>query len=118
MVKKISISMPEWIYNEYLSEIKSNKSAYLIEMFILGVKETTNDLKIKTSQVSNLLQENRSYKDEIKRLNAILGKYNKKYGSVEEKAQREREELEAKRVKAFHESLRRSGHLASVGERR
>jgi hypothetical protein len=118
MAKRLTISLDNWVFDRYLADIKYNRSSYIVEMMISGIELSIGSNIIKEGTLQTLKQENRNLQEETKNLKAILGKYNKKYQSIDNKEKLDSERSEGKRVKAFHESLRRSGHLAGVGERK
>lgn len=91
MSKIICVSLTNWVYEQYLSEIKSNRSKFIEEMIVKGIQQELGEGEISKSKSYSMIQELRNKDEEIKKLNLQLGKMKKKYGT---EAEQERIELE------------------------
>jgi hypothetical protein len=83
MTKKFCISISNWVYQEYLSNIKSNRSKFIEEMMVKGIQQETGEFEITKGKLSTLIQELRNKDEEIKKLNLLLGSLKKKIGTDE-----------------------------------
>ena len=122
MIKKLSITIPEWVYNEYLSDIKSNRSAFIVDMLVKGIKLETGEIKETQSKVAKLSQEIRNKEEENKKLKLTIENYKSKYdkklqSELKEYGVTTKEELEEKKeqlekTKSFLKSLRAASVLS------
>jgi hypothetical protein len=65
MSKRISISVSDWVYDQYLKTTNTiNKSKYIEEMFVKGVNSELGELQGIQAKAINLIKEVRE-KDEI-----------------------------------------------------
>jgi hypothetical protein len=95
MTKKFCISISDWVYTEYLANIKSNRSKFIEEMMIKGVQQETGEFEVTKGKLSTLIQEIRNKDQEIKKLNLMLGGLRKKLGSDDDLERKELEKLAA-----------------------
>jgi len=109
MVKKISISISDHIYEQYLSHITINRSQYIERLIMLG-----GDLEagsIDRSKANNLIlvQDNRNKDEEIKKLKAEIGRLKKQI-----KPEESPEEIKARQ---FAKGWRKAGMNRKIAEK-
>lgn len=91
--QRLSISVPKWVHDQYLSGIK-NRSAYLVEMFVKGCEyEIAGGISNK-SQLIVLSKESKSKDELIKKQSLEIGRLR----ALTDKAQQKRDK---KRRDAF-----------------
>jgi septal ring factor EnvC (AmiA/AmiB activator) len=90
MTKKFCISISDWVFQEYLGNIRSNRSKFIEEMMVKGIQQETGEFEVTKGKLTALIQELRNKDEEIKKLNFVVGSLKKKLGSDDE----ERKELE------------------------
>ena len=72
--------MSDWVYEQYLSGLKSNRSKYIEEMLVKGVTSEMGELEnIRTKQIE-ILKELRSKEEENKKLQLLVGSLKQKLG--------------------------------------
>jgi hypothetical protein len=91
MAKIICVSLSNWVFEQYLSEIKNNRSKFIEEMIVKGIQQELGEGEISKSKSYSMLQELRNKDEEIKKLTLQLGNIKKRFGT---EASQERIELE------------------------
>jgi len=77
MYKKIAVTIPDYIFNEYLKEVK-NKSEYICKMIYVGYGVMTCEGSSLKSQLLKVIQDNTNLQTEIKTLKANIQSLNSK----------------------------------------
>lgn len=88
MVKKISISISEQVYNQYVSSITKNRSRYIENLIIEGSNSLTADISVTKKQLQQANNKIRELEDDIQKLKFELNK--QKEAKNNKKAERER----------------------------
>jgi len=98
LYKQLTITLPMFVYDEYLEGVRSNKSAFVTQMFVKGMKTELGDNEANTARLVKLIQEVKNKDDEIKNLKLQVGslkqKLNKEPAEETKEAIAKREELE------------------------
>lgn len=121
VTKHLSITVSDYTFNQYLAQIKNNRSAFIEEMIIKGVEQSINSYEDTRAKVVTLIQQLNDKDQEIKKLKfqieGLRVRTNRKLqtemkafnaSSVEELEQK-KEELHAK--EQYHRSLKIAGVL-------
>lgn len=77
MVKKISFSCPDFVYDTYLNEIEGNRSELICKYIILGAEAEIGERKSLKSKYLSLLQKYNNLQDKHKKQALVLSKYKK-----------------------------------------
>lgn len=101
MVKKLSITISNKTYKDYIQNYKGNKSEFIEENFLIGVETQTSELPQYKTQLLNLKKENRQ-------LIVELNKYKSK--SEESEENKEKKNALKKRV-AFVKGIKNAGMI-------
>lgn len=68
MSKRITITIRDHIYNEYLANYKGNRSSFIEEMLVKGIKLELGDYENSSAKQVKLLQEMKVKEEEINKL--------------------------------------------------
>jgi len=99
--KQITITIADWVFEQYLSHITINRSQYIERLIVLGSDVDSGSLEVIKSKNLSLLQELRNKDDQIKLLNLEVGKLKKQI-----KPEESPEEI---RARQFHKGRRMAG---------
>lgn len=91
MAKRLSITISDWVYQQYLSDIKSNRSKFIEEMMVKGIEQEIGDYDIRKGKLSTLVQELRNKEEQINKLSLLISVLKRK---TEIDNNKEREALE------------------------
>lgn len=91
MSKRLSITISNWVYEQYLADIKSNRSKFIEEMMVKGIEQEIGDVEVTKGKLSTLIQELRNKDDQINKLNLLCASLKKRTGTIEDQ---ERKSLE------------------------
>ena len=72
-IKRLSVSMPDYIYDQYISGVK-NQSAHIVEMFTKGCEYELSGGLTNKSQLIIQMKENKSKDETIRKLNLEINK--------------------------------------------
>lgn len=75
MVKRITVSFPDYVHDKYFANIQGNKSKFVEEHFILGVEANAGEFKDYKIKHIEALKEIRNKEEEIRNLKLKLGRY-------------------------------------------
>lgn len=98
MVKRMTISFSDFCYENYLSEIYTNRSKYVESLVIKGAESQLENTGETKSKYLKLLQENNNLLDELKKLQFELNK--RKEDKDARKLERERKVARIKGIQA------------------
>jgi len=77
-MKKITFTMDDWMYDETLSYINTNKSLYIRDKFYKGFKEDIGEVTKKNEKLTQLFQENKNLIEENHKLKLLVGSLKQK----------------------------------------
>jgi regulator of replication initiation timing len=109
MSKHLTITISDWVFATYLSNIKINRSQYIEEMIVKGSELNSGDFEIIKQKILRLTQENRELSIEIAQLKKQIGCYKEKFGRSDNRDQRTLD------LDKMAESMRIAGVLHNVG---
>jgi hypothetical protein len=95
--KKFSVSWPQWVFDQYLSDIKSNKSAFIVDNFVAGCEAKLTGNNSSKSQMLQLMQKVKSLEENNKQLTF-------QNASLKDKVSRRVEKDNLKRAKAMSQT--------------
>ena len=72
MSKRLTITMPDWVYEKYLSQVAINKSQYITGHFVQGVEYSCGEIETTKQRLLESLKEVRSKEDQLVRMKKEL----------------------------------------------
>lgn len=106
--KRVTITIPDWIYQKYISGIESNKSSFIVEMFVKGATTEIGETQTDVARQIELVKELRNKDEELKRLKLQIASLKSK-----EPDQAERERIAADKI---NKGLKLAGILRRAGQ--
>jgi len=79
MTKRMSISISDYVYDSYLSEVTDNRSAWIEKLIVLGSESVMNHEPSLKQRTFQLMQQNEVAKKEIQNLKLQIENLKKKY---------------------------------------
>ena len=70
--KKLTITIPTWIYNKYLKEVTENRSAFIVEMFVGGITKELGENETNANKQIELINKIREKDEEISKIKLQL----------------------------------------------
>ena len=74
LTKIFSISLPDYVFNKYVIDVKGNRSKFIEEMLVRGIEAESGEIKEFKTKYLELIKEIRDKSEENRQLRAKLGK--------------------------------------------
>jgi len=110
-MKRLTISVSDWVYNTYLSNFSGNRSRYIEEYFIKGFELTIGDKDILKQKVITLQKLNVELENTIKELK---GKLNLQQKNIDKVMHNPKYDPDLIRRKRFYHGVKNAGVLARL----
>ena len=77
MVKRLSVSVDDWIWDRFFIDYKGNRSSFLIKYFIRGIELEDSDVETIKKKLIQIQQENINLRNENRELKNKLERFRK-----------------------------------------
>lgn len=113
IVKKLSITISDKTYRDFVQGFKGNKSNLIEDNFLVGIETKTSELSNFKMKIIQLQTDIRNLQDTINKQERIINTYKTKFNTKDQRAQvKLQEEEKQKKIKkkiAFLRAVRNAG---------
>lgn len=99
MVKRITISLSEWVYDQYIGHFAGNKSKYIEELIVKGFESEIGEKENIKMKLMTLLKELKNKDDIISAYEKLIGTLKNRINNKVEKTDEQIREENLKEIK-------------------